>query len=314
MTDEDARGLTALALAMEIPGARPRSSWAYLLEDAAGGLHLIDCGADTDANAQTLENAVRDRGRSVADIATVTVTHAHFDHAGMALRIQAASSARLHVGAADADVMREHRTYAGADLDDLLDRWGVPGDQHGTLRPAAGRRVAPGELPRIDRDLRDGDDLEIPGWSLRVLATPGHTPGSLCVTDVDRGIAFVGDHVLAGQNPAPGLGGPVASNPVSDYLQSLERLAALSPRVLHPGHGDTINEPAGRIGALRRHHARRREDVGRASADGAATVWDVARRLPWSGGWDALDGVRRFSALIQVDAHLDALRTEGRGR
>ena len=47
-----------------------------------------------------------------------------------------------------------------------------------------------------DRLLEHGDVADLPGWSLRAVHTPGHTPGHLCFAEERTGLLFSGDHVL----------------------------------------------------------------------------------------------------------------------
>ncbi len=86
-----------------------------------------------------------------------------------------------------------------------------------------------------DRDIVDGDELKIAGRQLKVLHTPGHSPGGVCLLDQD-GHVFGGDTLFKG---GPGATG----RSYSDYdtiVRSIEtRLFTLPPEtVVHTGHGD----------------------------------------------------------------------------
>src|SRR6476620_2430525 len=83
-----AGGKATQAIAMELPGQQGRTSWAYMLEDTDARVHLIDCGADSPRNRAELRAVLAASGRRLADIASVTATHVHYDHVGMAAWLQ----------------------------------------------------------------------------------------------------------------------------------------------------------------------------------------------------------------------------------
>jgi glyoxylase-like metal-dependent hydrolase (beta-lactamase superfamily II) len=87
----------------------------------------------------------------------------------------------------------------------------------------------------IDRDCR----LDLGDVTADVLLTPGHTPTNLSVFVPAEGVLFSGDSVVAGYLPNLEAGTP------SDWrawLTSLERIEALAPRVLVPGHGPVLRD------------------------------------------------------------------------
>jgi glyoxylase-like metal-dependent hydrolase (beta-lactamase superfamily II) len=91
------------------------------------------------------------------------------------------------------------------------------------------------EASEPDSELRDGDELVVAGTRLRVLHTPGHSPGGVCLLDPD-GHVFGGDTLFKG---GPGATGRSYSS-FGDIIVSIrERLLTLpSATVVHPGHGD----------------------------------------------------------------------------
>ena len=127
------------------------------------------------------------------------LTHAHFDHIG-ALKplLAAAPDARVYVG--------------DQDKDDPCD-------------------MAYDLLTYTDT-YQDGDTVEAAGLSFRVLGTPGHTPGSVCLLCGEA--LFSGDTLFAGSYGRTDFKG----GSMQDMYASLRKLAALPPqtRVL-PGHG-----------------------------------------------------------------------------
>ena len=92
----------------------------------------------------------------------------------------------------------------------------------------------------ISRTVRDGEKIDLGGRTLRVVATPGHTPDALCLFDEANGLLFTGDTFYLGPIY---LFVPETSLP--DYFLSVERLAALAPRVklLLPAHNVPVANP-----------------------------------------------------------------------
>jgi glyoxylase-like metal-dependent hydrolase (beta-lactamase superfamily II) len=144
---------------------------AYLLEDPATGQCAV---VDTGDGPQLADALAKLRPR--LDLRAILLTHAHFDHAGGL-----------------ADVQREFPeavTYLPAlerPMFDLLPRQGSL--LFGTSdfdRPCG----------RIDREIVDGDTIEVGELHFRFLSTPGHTPGQGCY--YDDTYVFVGDTLFAG--------------------------------------------------------------------------------------------------------------------
>ncbi|MGB2572139.1 MBL fold metallo-hydrolase [Micromonospora citrea] len=95
--------------------------------------------------------------------------------------------------------------------------------------------VHPDRAP--DGDLADGQEVEVGGSTLRVLHTPGHSPGACSFHVPDRGAVFTGDTLFAG---GPGATGRSYSD-FGAIVESIRtRLLTLPPQtVVHTGHGDS---------------------------------------------------------------------------
>jgi len=299
--DEVREGVLAVPLRMSESGLS--HVFAYLVDGGAGDLHLVDAGVDDDENWTLLSAAARALGRDVADIGSVTVTHAHPDHLGLAARVRAASGAVVRMHAEDARAMRSRASLLPADLlEPALDRWGVPVARRDELRAPASRPVSAGATVEVDEALAGGETIRAGRRSWRVLHTPGHTRGHVCVIDDEAGLVFTGDHVLPSVNPGIGLGGRVAGDdPLGDYLASLELVAALDDHEACPGHERRFRGLADRCRELARHQGRRTEEVREALDEApGASVWETASRIAWTGGWVGLRGGTLLSALAQT--------------
>uniref|UniRef100_A0A832ICX7 MBL fold metallo-hydrolase n=1 Tax=Eiseniibacteriota bacterium TaxID=2212470 RepID=A0A832ICX7_UNCEI len=171
--------------------------------------------------------------------------------------------------------------------------------------PRLAERVA------LDLALADGDWLPLtPGlgdWRLQVLHTPGHTRDSISLWQPRLGSLFVGDLL-------PGGPGTVIIDPpdgdMRDYLASLERIAALEPRVLFPAHGSPHGGAVGRIRALVEHRRARERRVLAALPGPGAAAEPPAALVPraYDDTPKELWGYAERSLL----AHLLKLESEGR--
>jgi glyoxylase-like metal-dependent hydrolase (beta-lactamase superfamily II) len=172
---------------------------------------------------------------------------------------------------------------------------------------------------RIDvpvmRKLVDGDEIVLAGphdetW--RVLHTPGHAPGHVCLFEPRSRTAVVGDMVASVGTIliAPGDGD------MAVYLAQLERLAALDASLALPAHGEPIDDPTAVFTRYVAHRKMREEKIL------AALVKTCADEPTKARGVTAIDLVPLAYddvspaiwpiAKISIDAHLEKLEREGR--
>ena len=155
------------------------------------------------------------------------------------------------------------------------------------------------------RPLRDGDTVSTGGVTLRAVHTPGHASDHLCFFDEQGSQLFTGDHILSGMttviNPPDG--------DMTDYMASLQRVLALRPAVIHPGHGRVIE---GGVAVIEQYIAHRLEreaqvaDAVRRRGEATAPI-DVVPEI-----YAAYPQPLHAVAARSVQAHLDKLVREGR--
>jgi hydroxyacylglutathione hydrolase len=198
----------------------PTETNCYLLEDA-GEVAVIDPGFEPDRILKELKNlSLRSpTPDSRPPVKYIINTHGHMDHMGANAEIKAATGAPILVGRRDA----EQLTDAGKNLSMLF-----------------GAEVV---SPEPDRLLSEGDIVELGNLKLKVVETPGHTEGGICL--IGDGIAFTGDTLFLdsmGRTDFPG-------GSESRIFASLKRLVELlsDETMIYPGH----NEP-GRMSDAKR--------------------------------------------------------------
>jgi ribonuclease/clavin/mitogillin len=161
----------------------------------------------------------------------------------------------------------------------------------------------------ITRHLADGETIALDGpspRSLRVLHTPGHAPGHVCLHDEDAGTLVVGDMVAS---VGTILVGPEDGD-MAEYLRQLRRLADRGARVALPAHGEPIETPTRLFEHYIGHRLMRERQV----------MGAVERQGEDGGDLDALvplayaDTPRELWALarLSLEAHLVKLLREGR--
>ncbi|MDM7888480.1 MBL fold metallo-hydrolase [Curtobacterium sp. RHCJP20] len=298
-------------IAVPFRGGVPDATLSYVLEGTDGSLTVVDPGWADDDDLGVLRAGLAAIGRSVDQVGLVVVTHLHADHLGAAAALRRASGARVAMHRLEVDALRREREDAAANDADIA-RWGLPDALVAGVVAAwgSGRRIGLGQTaePFADLLVEDGDVLPVAGRAVRALWTPGHTAGHLCLVDEGDGLLFTGDHVLPRINPGIGLGGRTATNPLGDHLASLARLDGFGDLEVCPGHEYRFRDVVTRAWTLAQHREERSRHVAEAlDALTSPTLFEVASRVPFSGGIDAMTGFLLASALTQTAFHADLL-------
>lgn len=301
-------GVWAIPLPLPHPDV-VESTLCYSIADSQGGVHLVDPGWGTDENLARLEAGLQIAGFGLDDVRSITATHLHPDHIGLATLLHSERGIPVGVHRAELATLTDP---VDVRAEGNLARWGIPDDFLRELGTVARPQWKP-PAPIADVALDDGDRLDIPGRDVRVVATPGHTAGSICLHDAADGLFFTGDHVLPIINPGLGLGGFTRDDdPIGAALESYAKVADYDDAEACPGHGYRFRGLAVRARQLAARHRQRSAEIEQIAADDpGGSVWDVASRVTWTDGWDNLTPFLRMSALMQTEMHLRHLEMRG---
>ena len=232
----------------------------YLVGNA-GDRAVIDPGPDEPAHLQAIIDAAGD-----APITAILCTHTHRDHSPGAGPLATATGAPI-VGCAQLVIADN-----GPRADEAFDT---------TYRP--------------DRVLQDGESVTGDGWTLRAVATPGHTSNHLCFALEESGALFTGDHVM-------GWSTSVVVPPDGDmgeYLSSLQTLYEREDRVYYPAHGAPVEKPRQLVRGMIGHRRQRERQILTLLAEGPRSLPEFIPVM-----YKGLDPRLEKAAQMSVHAHL----------
>lgn len=285
----------------------------YLIKEDP--LTLIDVGPKTPEAAHVLREKLKQNGIDFADIRRIVLTHAHEDHCGLAKQVRdEAKNAEIFVHSWETGHLfgrlarEEHRK--------LMHRAGVPDTVFDEMQEMyvsislLTDALSDGEFSALN----DEQEIEFETGIIKVLHTPGHTPGSCSFLREANRTIIAGDCVLKRITPNP----IVSLDPINkelrfkslgEYLVSLAKIRSYSPTLIYGGHGEPITDFEEIFNRYVRAIDERQKNVISLVSKNGATAFDVAQKLfP-----DAIKkDVHRFLAISESIAHLDYAESEGK--
>jgi len=182
--------------------------------DGGSEAALIDTGGG--GGIEKIVSNIAQDGINTNRIKVAFNTHCHFDHIGGNKRAKELMGCKIAAHELAAESIEK--------LDEL------------TLADMALQRGVSIEPASVEERLKDGETVQVGAYSLEVIHSPGHTPGSICLfTEIDeKNVLFSGDMVSAGGRLGF-INGPGFK--LEDWKNSLKRLLDLDVDAMFPGHG-----------------------------------------------------------------------------
>jgi glyoxylase-like metal-dependent hydrolase (beta-lactamase superfamily II) len=206
-----------------------RTGRAYLAIDG-DRVTVIDTGLE--GSAERVLRAVEAAGRKPTDVRQIVISHHHGDHVGGLGELVQRTGAQVMVHVLDAPVVRGERPPPGPTSGGLLKP---------LINFMSSRMVSPPVPVAVDRELADGEEIDALD-GMRVVHTPGHTPGSICFYSPKRRLLFTGDAVANNFGLRPPMGW--YTEDMAQAKESIRKLAALDFEAAFFGHGRPMDKEA----------------------------------------------------------------------
>ncbi len=186
--------------------APPLGANVYLILDDRKA--LVDVGGDFSFIHRAVSRYI-----DIKELEYIILTHTHFDHASATKDLRDVSGA---------EVVLHEKEYDFAKLQNFSSSF-------------FGINFPPFEPDTL---LKEGDVIDLGRLRLKVIHTPGHTPGSICLYDEDERLMFTGDTVF----PNGGFGRvDFPGGNAIEMIESLKRLTEFDIEMLYPGHDEPVN-------------------------------------------------------------------------
>jgi len=227
---------------LNLPFAETPILNVYVIKGRSASV-VIDTGMDDVKSNLTLMKGIDEIGIPKKKVSTIINTHEHIEHFSGNHRLVNATGAKIIAHRIAKELIEDPTKQIPSErvlrslpkeAAEMMRRWT---SFFKYIKPA-----------KVSKTVEEGDVIEpVEDMQLKIIHTPGHADGHICLYDKDRRILFSGDQVLGEGTPWVGKSPFGAGGDMADYIDSLKKLRELKLDVILPGHGPIITEPYRRI-------------------------------------------------------------------
>ena len=272
---------------------------------------VVDTGFNRPECEEAMADALRELGVEQADL---FITHLHSAHCGLISKYGDLGWT-IYAGETDGELMNfEAGNLYWRMLDDLFIKYGFPKADFGRNTDIHPGRTWCHPHPVKFTYVADGDVLEYGGYQFRVIETPGHTPGHMCLYDEANKRLLCGDPILGLITPNITIELSL-ENPLQAYMDSLAKVDVLEVDELLTTHGIPVDDMHQRIAELYHHHEVRLAEVVTILGDQWKNAYETARDMTWEidcRNWDEFPAPQKWFATGEAISHLQYLFFTGK--
>ncbi|MGC9153434.1 MAG: MBL fold metallo-hydrolase [Vulcanisaeta sp.] len=247
-------------------------------------------------------------------LSALVVTHMHIDHYGLANELSNHLKVSVAIHKRDYEqLMRINDTsrFIQESLD-YFRYYGVPNQELPILRSIIEWIIKRVRLSFMNPDIIiDKEDQLFDG--LRIVLTPGHSPGHIAIILDQYRIAFTGDLILPTITTHVGLTPINSGNPLMEYMKSLIKIKMMNLKCLYPGHEGYVCRINERITELLNHRFARICEVLSVLKNEPMSIFGVTGKLKWmdNRNYSSLDPMNKYLALSETAAIMKYLESLG---
>jgi glyoxylase-like metal-dependent hydrolase (beta-lactamase superfamily II) len=242
------------------------------------GVALVDTGMDDASSRRQLQNELASHGLSFGDVDTLVCTHHHVDHAGLGRTFGEAGTDTM-MSLLDMESLKAF--FENPELDEtraaFYGKHEVPDDFAARVSRMFPFFRSLSEEFEPKTVIEDNQIVDMAGIEFRVLLTPGHTRGHVCLLQEEAQVVFTGDCVITREATHISMRPEaMGTDPLGGFIGSLDRLHALGALAAYPGHGNPFSNLAERCDEILSHHRTRLEQTEAALTDELQTAFAIS--------------------------------------
>ncbi len=295
---------------IKVPAPKEVDKVNCILLDAEKTI-LIDPGPNTEKAFNAVIDGLKRNNVKPEDIESILITHPHSDHFGNAHRMKQVSEAEICIHREAAEIVENFQSYKRKQIEFFSDYFRRMGVREEEIEQALeeGLPNTYSTVLEVDRNLEDGETIDLGSETLKCVKVEGHAKGSMCFILNEKELAFTGDFMLPEITPNPMLMLPEGDSkpPFSLilYLNSLHSFKSYSMKG-YGGHEDLIEDVGERATKIIKHHEERKEEIFD-EIKGGVTAFQVMESF-----FGELNKDQYYLGMAEIISHIQLLEKEKR--
>ena len=289
---------------------------------------LIDAGLNFTDWENTFFSELKKLNIPIEDVDYLIVTHEHPDHLGLMnslkrknpnIQILMHELTQESISSMINTENISERQKSGKELSQQMIKYGVNQKQGERIMRFLTAMRSFTKYQKPDKILRDDEEIIIGNNKLKTIWTPGHSLGHICIFNENTFHLFAGDHILS--RITPHIGSYMVPADISEsyqsydfnnvlkyYLESLDRIDALNPKIIFPAHQEVIYDSHKRILEMKEHHRTRLSEISRLIENKPMTPFKISQ-IHFG---DDLDEINTYLGLGEALSHLIYLEKQNK--